>query len=182
MSTLSEKIFELRSQNKSYGQISKELNCSKATISYYLAEKGKEKVLKRTQKRRKTQCPILNKLESFKTIRKRNNVKNNKNINRAIYDKLRRFNNEDTTNMITKEQLLDKIGPNPTCYLTGLPIDIDKPHTYELDHIIPRSRGGDNSIDNLGLCTKQANRAKSDMSKDEFINLCNLVHNFHKSE
>lgn len=176
MSTLSDKIFELRSQNKSYNEISKELNCSKATVSYYLSKDGKEKNYERNKKRRRLLKPYLKKLERFRTYSKQYIFKqNNKNIKKAIYDKLRSFNNKESQNMITEEQLLSKIGPNPTCYLTGLPIDLNKPHTYEFDHIIPSSRGGDNSIDNLGLCTKQANRAKGNMTKDEFINLCKLV-------
>lgn len=176
MSTLSDKIFELRSQNKSYNEISKELNCSKGTISYYLSKDGKEKNYKRVKKNRSLRSPYLKKLENFRIHKNKYSPKaNNKNTKKAIYDKLRAFNNKVSQNMITEEQLLNKIGPNPTCYLTGLPIDLNKPHTYEFDHIIPSSRGGDNSIDNLGLCTKQANRAKGNMTKDEFINLCKLV-------
>lgn len=169
MSTLSDKIFELRSQNKSYNEISKELNCSKGTVSYYLSTKGqyrKDGILLK---------PYLKKLNKFRIRKNKHTPKNNQNTKRAIYDKLRSFNNKESQNMITEEQLLNKIGPNPTCYLTGLPIDLNKPHTYEFDHIIPSSRGGDNSIDNLGLCIKQANRAKGNMTKDEFINLCKLV-------
>lgn len=179
MSTLSDKIFELRSQNKSYNEISKELNCSKATISYYLSKDGKEKNYQRTKKKRQTQSPISKKLETFRTVKKIKKQQNNHSYTAkiAIYKKLHTFNGDIANNMITEEQLLNKIGPNPTCYLTGLPIDLSKPHTYEFDHIIPRSRGGDNSINNLGLCTKQANRAKSNMTKDEFINLCKLIAN-----
>ena len=175
MSTLSDKIFKLRSQNKSYNEISKELNCSKSTITYYLCKGAKERNYERNKKRRSLLKPYLKKLEKFRYIKIYTPKTNNKNIKKAIYDKLRAFNNKVSQNMITEEQLLNKIGPNPTCYLTGLPIDLNKPHTYEFDHIIPSSRGGDNSIDNLGLCTKQANRAKGNMTKDEFINLCKLV-------
>lgn len=179
MSTLSDKIFELRSQNKSYNQISKELNCSKGTITYYLSIDGKEKCNQRTRKRRSLQSPVLKKLIHFNSLSKP--IKNNNKSKdlRFLYRKLYTFNGKSANNMITEEQLLNKIGPNPTCYLTGLPIDLNKPHTYEFDHIIPRSRGGDNSIDNLGLCTKQANRAKGGMTKDEFINMCSLVHKFN---
>lgn len=44
MSTLSDKIFELRSQNKSYNEISKELNCSDEFINLCkLVYKNQEK-------------------------------------------------------------------------------------------------------------------------------------------
>ena len=36
---------------------------------------------------------------------------------------------------------------------------------------------GDNSLNNLGICTKQANIMKSDMTPDELINLCKLILN-----
>lgn len=179
MSTLSDQIFELRSQNKSYNEIQKELKCSKSTISYYLAKDGKEKNQKRLKKRRSLQSILSKKLETFRVNKKIKKQKNNYLITRqkAIYKKLHKFNGDSIENMVTEEQLLNKIGPNPICYLTGLPIDLDKPSSYELDHIMPRSRGGDNSIDNLGLCTKQANRAKGNLTKDEFIYLCKLIAN-----
>ena len=73
------------------------------------------------------------------------------------------------------DDVIKKFGEHPTCYLTGEPIDIFKPRTYNFDHKIPRSRGGDNSLDNLGLCTKKANHAKYNMTPDEFINFCKKV-------
>ena len=76
---------------------------------------------------------------------------------------------------LSVEDVLKKFGENPVCYLTGQSIDLSKPSTYHLDHIIPRSRGGNNSLDNLGLCTKQANQAKTNMTPDELINLCKVI-------
>ncbi len=75
----------------------------------------------------------------------------------------------------TVDEVIEKFGENPRCYLTGERINIHKPRTYQFDHIIPKSRGGTSDIDNLGICTKQANLAKSDMTLDEFMNLCNVV-------
>jgi hypothetical protein len=44
------------------------------------------------------------------------------------------------------------------------------------------SKGGKSTLDNLGLTTKQANQAKSDLSKEEFLALCLRVvkHNGYK--
>ena len=75
----------------------------------------------------------------------------------------------------TFEQVMEKIGSDPTCYLTGQKIDLHKPRTYNLDHIIPVARGGDNSLDNMGLCTRAANMAKSDLLLSEFVDLCKQV-------
>ncbi len=82
---------------------------------------------------------------------------------------------------LTYEDVMKKIGPNPTCYLTGESIELDKPSTYSLDHIIPISRGGDNSLENMGLCTRAVNQAKSDLLPDEFRTLCLKVIKFHNS-
>ncbi len=75
----------------------------------------------------------------------------------------------------TVQDVLDKFGTNPTCYLTGDSIDISKPSSYHFDHIIPKSKGGQSTIDNLGLCTKQANMAKGNMTADEFVNFCRKI-------
>lgn len=77
----------------------------------------------------------------------------------------------------TVDDIIEKFGDNPVCYLTGQPIDITKPRTYHFDHIVPSSKGGSNSIENLGICTKEANMAKSDMTVEEFVKLCNMVVN-----
>jgi 5-methylcytosine-specific restriction endonuclease McrA len=45
----------------------------------------------------------------------------------------------------------------------------------ELDHIIPKARGGDDSLSNLRWVTKEVNRAKRDLTDAEFIALCGNV-------
>lgn len=44
-----------------------------------------------------------------------------------------------------------------------------------IDHIIPVSRGGDDSIENLHWVTKEANRVKADLTAAEFVELCRVV-------
>lgn len=84
-------------------------------------------------------------------------------------------NKSQTIKLFNFKELLEKIGPNPTCYLTGEPIDLLKPETYHLDHILPRSQGGDNSLSNCGLATNIANQAKAALTKDQFVELCKKV-------
>jgi 5-methylcytosine-specific restriction endonuclease McrA len=59
--------------------------------------------------------------------------------------------------------------------LTGRTIDLLKPKTYQCDHILPVSKGGKSSLENMGLACKEANQAKSDMIMDDFLKLCKEV-------
>ena len=43
---------------------------------------------------------------------------------------------------------------------------------FEVDHIIPRAKGGSNELGNLQLVSRAANSAKSDLSNDELVRLC----------
>ena len=51
------------------------------------------------------------------------------------------------------------------CYICGRLLD-DKEVT--LDHIIPKSRGGKDTFDNLATCCFECNNLKADMSLEEF--------------
>lgn len=158
---MKEQILELRQQGKTYKEIQQILNCSKSTISYYCNVNQKEKVKQRTTKYRKTSLKaILNrKISEFCCLPKCTRGKN----------KLREkptFNYQDVIN---------KFGKTPTCYLTGEKIDLYDKSSYHLDHIIPRSRGGKNTLDNLGLATKIANETKNDRTLEELKNLCEVI-------
>ena len=84
--------------------------------------------------------------------------------------------------MIHVDDIRKQIEDNPICYLTGRKIDINNTRSYHFDHKLPVSRGGDASIDNLGICCREANQAKNDMTTDEFIKFCLEVvkHNGYK--
>ncbi len=68
-----------------------------------------------------------------------------------------------------------KYGDHFPCALTGRPLKFNEPHTYEYDHIMPHSRGGDNSLSNLQILCPEANQAKGMMTDDEFKDLCKEV-------
>lgn len=57
------------------------------------------------------------------------------------------------------------------CALTGQKLD----RSAELDHIIPRARGGSDAIDNLRWVCASVNRMKRDLTDDEFIAACRSV-------
>ena len=183
---LKKRILELRSQGHSYNEIKAKLGCSKGTICFHCSPGQKEKTRLRLVKRRNNN-PLIKKIEHFCFGRKKVtnehlesiNVVTNLEIKKKIQNKLIHFFRKDKKRynkfMFTAQQLLDKIGSNPVCYLTGQPIDLNKSRSYHLDHIMPKSRGGDDSLANCQIACREANQAKGDLLVEEFLALCKLV-------
>lgn len=172
MSELSEKIIRLRANGKTYAQIRSELGCSTSLISYYVGEGQKEKTLDRQRKRRSSlEGAVKHKTNTFSAESKK------------IYSKTTDFHRNGDRSYGEKNftflDVIEKYGETTTCYLTGDVIDLAKPSEYEFDHKTPRSRGGNNSFENLGISTREANRAKGTLTVDEFLNLCEKVLRHH---
>lgn len=173
---LKEKIIELRKNGSTYNEIKVVLSCSKSTISYHLGEGQKEKNKIRNDKFFKNN-PVCKKLDGFKS-------------RKGLMNKLHKFNITERGGVIrgknicsvyfNAQDVINRIGSNPTCYLTGESIDLDNPASYNFDHIVPASKGGNNSLDNLGICLKEANQAKNDLMLDDLLNLCEKILKFHK--
>ena len=179
MSSLSEKILKMRQDGASYNEIAEKLKCSKSTISYHCGEGQKSKTAKRQNDRRR-QHPFVRKVEMFKgkshTTKK--SQPSQSSTDTLFYKKIHTFQyrNAGANSMTFNAQdVINKFGENPKCYLTGDDIDIQRTSTYQFDHKIPISRGGDNSLDNLGICTTQANQSKRNQTPDEFIFLCKKI-------
>lgn len=167
---MKDKIFELRKKGYTYNQIVEELNCSKGTISYHLGEGQKEKTYKR------------NKNWKYKTI------------NHKVWSftneetlKLRRSGGEFGRNKDHKgsskqlfgyKDVLNKFGRYTKCYISGEDIDLIE-GDYAFDHIVPRSKGGFNTLKNLGITTKKINFMKHDLLLEEFIKLCIKILKFN---
>lgn len=176
---LGEQVKQLRDQGVGFNEIVKRLKCSKSTVHYHISDDAKKRVADQTKKYRLSRC-FGRRVANFQKIRNQyKELKRKSTIQKAFYTKIRdfcRLHQRGKANMSFSEaDVLEKIGPNPKCYLTGESIDLSKSKTYHFDHIIPRSRGGDNSLNNLGLCTKRANLAKSDMTLDELYELCEKI-------
>jgi hypothetical protein len=179
---MKEKILELRNQGKSYNQIVEILGCSKSTISYYCGDNQKEKLKERTKKL-KLENPLIQKIDNFKsrikTIKK-NEIKEDKE-ERYVKESVRKFQTRDYSNKLRYNKLksktfnfndvLEKFGVETNCYLSGEPINLYK-NNYNLDHIIPVSKNGDNSFENLGIAHEVVNRMKSDLTPEELIEWC----------
>ena len=148
---LVDNIKKLRSKGYSYSEIAAELGCSKSTVAYHIGEGQKEKSKARRLKSKPH--PLQKKIWDFCRVN-----------GGVIMDE-----------KITLQDVLDKIGPEPKCYLTGDPIDINDPKQYSLDHRVPRSKGGRNTLDNLELATKNINQSKHSMSLDDFYTQCRKV-------
>ena len=176
-----DKILELKEQGLNYREIMKLTNASMGLISYYCGKGQKEKAIKRALKYSKIH-PYIKKINSFyeKSRNKNRNFSNKiKQYKHTLNEKLSSFLMKRGDNImvakISLDDVIKKFGENPKCYLTGDEIDISKSRTYHFDHIIPRAKGGENTLDNLGIATKDANFAKRDLSVEEFITLCKKV-------
>jgi hypothetical protein len=184
---MKDEILKLRADGLSYKQIEKQLGCSRSTIAYHCGVGQKDKNKARGEKNRKKN-PLGRKLERFfydvdYIVLSNANFKNSseKLFKKKVWSFMKTSYNPVK---FTVEDVKNKIGDNPICYLTGDIIDLNKTSSYNFDHIIPRSRGGESSLENLGLCTKEVNFSKRDMTPDEYINLCKKVleHNGYKVE
>lgn len=61
---------------------------------------------------------------------------------------------------------------NGVCAICGKPVKFKK---MTVDHIVPLSKGGTNDRSNLQLAHLSCNRAKADMSADEFFGLVDQI-------
>jgi len=175
--SLKEKIIKLHNQGLKYRQIQKELDCSMGTIAYHLNSTSKAKTRQRSIKF-KTNNPLKIRLSRF------NNAKNHISIQNKILTKQRKillrklnkfYKRGNMSDKITLEQFMEKHKNGFFCYLTGKPININDGQSYEFDHIIPKSQGGHNTLDNLGLCLTEVNKAKYDKTPEEFFQICKDV-------
>lgn len=167
--------------------IGKLLGCHNATVGYHLMSQKKRDIQnkKHYHKWKQKSHPYEMKLDKFKQKRKKNRSYkvNTFTIRRNLYDKLLNFNATKVSERkymrhkpnFTVQDIIQKYGENPKCYLTGEEIDISDTRSYNFDHIIPRSKGGENTLDNLGICIKEANTAKCDMTPDQLFNLCKKI-------
>ena len=172
------RIFKLREQGKSYKEICEILGCSKSTVSYYCDPKGKEKVIKRTNKVEKWKRLLIKKIDKFSSRKYKNYIKPLRKITfeRKLYLAWYDFiNRNGKVKMYGYEKVLEHIGGWQTkCYLTGRPIDLTK-DDYCFDHIEPVSKGGNCEIDNLGITCPIANQSKTNMNLNEYLSLCKEV-------
>lgn len=156
-------ILKLRSEGYTYNQIVEKVGCAHSTVSYYLSGTVRESARKRSNKNRKKRSADV--------------------LTAAIQQKLSNFNCDNRSGSTKKsyptqisiKELREKLLASPVCYLTGKHIDLLDKSTWSLDHIIPRSKGGKNSKENMGLVCSSVNRCKHDLYLEDFLTLCKTV-------
>lgn len=161
-------ILKLRKEGKSYSEIKKQLGCSKGTISYYCGDDQKVKTRNRTRKRRKNK--LIARLERFKGRKSRNLKESVRKFNKRN-NSLKRKIDKNINITFTVDDVLNKFGVDTVCYLSGEKINLYNDE-YNFDHILPSSRGGDNSLDNLGITHPIANSMKHELTPEELIEWC----------
>jgi len=62
-----------------------------------------------------------------------------------------------------------------TCYYSGEKVTLKN---MNIDHKQPVSRGGDNKLENLCVCSASMNRAKGNMTEEEFVKLLKFIESF----
>lgn len=177
---LSQKIIKLRQQGLSYSKIAKQLNCSKSTISHHCNQKSREKTQTRHIKN-KALCPwkykLMEKVSNFRT-RVYDNEPYHKcdDWNKKFRTSVSRFKRRGTQmETYTYNEALKHLGGTQLkCYLTGTPINILE-DDYQLDHILPVSKGGTNELSNMAIACVAANQMKGGLTNEELFDWCKKI-------
>ncbi len=120
---------------------------------------------------------LSHKIETFKQLSTK--------IKKKFLLGIQKFSSEERGQIadrnFTPEALIEKFElNNRKCFLTGRPIDLEIGKSYHLDHLVARSRGGKNTLENCNIVCKEANIAKSNLTLEEFQQLCLDVVNHFK--
>lgn len=173
---LKDDILKLREEGKSYRDIAFLLNCSKSLISYHCNGGSTKLKVNSYHKNKDTENKaIMKKLNSFKSRHTPQCIKTKTAGFKRTSGRNKTVVNNIPEGNYTTQDVLDKIGSNPKCYLTGKPIDLFKGDTYEFDHIIPIKLGGTNDLSNLQITLPEVNSAKGQLMLDDFYKLCEDV-------
>ena len=181
---MKEDILRLRAKGKTYNEIKKELGCSKGTIAYHCGKGQKDKAKKRQNKRREN--VLLSKTDRFKYRYTDNGLdrpkgsKSKKNAVEGVRKFQKRDNkirigvNKDIDKTFTWEDVIDKFGEDTVCYLSGEELNLFE-NEYQLDHINPAGRGGDNNFNNLGILHRTVNLMKHNLTPEEMVEWCKKI-------
>lgn len=167
---LKEQVLALRQEGKTLIEIKSTLRCSFSTIAYHLYQKTRTSTKQRVNRENKNNYNRTYVTENPKGILIQKYTQ---------FFRLGKYSKISDAKKFTFQDLVASIPDNPKCYLTGQPLNLSSSSSFSFDHKIPTSKGGTLQLDNLGLCSSIANRAKSDMLELEFVDLCKQVLTHH---
>ncbi len=81
-----------------------------------------------------------------------------------------------------KQVLMKRLKTNDNrCPLCNNKIYLFKPKTFNIDHIVPKSRGGTNNVDNLQIVHTKCNHLKSNqiINQGDFVAFHKMQQNLH---
>jgi len=176
-------ILKLKKDGYDYKEIAKKVGCSVKTSRYWCDTKYRDKIIKRDKEYRKRNKEKISKIQS--------SYYRKSGLHHALYRKVYNFHVDQTLYKTNKSVTLEKQGielsftiddvkklfkaQGGRCALTNKKLVLKNTTEWQLDHMIPRTRGGDNSISNCQILSKEANAAKWNMTNSEFIKLCKKV-------
>jgi 5-methylcytosine-specific restriction endonuclease McrA len=166
---MKERILAAKQAHPSWGykRIADHTGLTKGQAAYALSKTRRDGVRRRTKQRRAL-LPLEHRVDAF--IHKKSIRSKADDFQRRVGPKL-----GSRKIVFSYHDVLKKLGPEPTCYLTGRKLDWKQPSSYAFDHIVPAARGGTNELDNLGILCKRVNKMKHDLLPEEFIDLCKEV-------
>jgi 5-methylcytosine-specific restriction endonuclease McrA len=191
-----DEILRLRTLKCSYREIVEALGCSLSTVAYHCGKGQKQKTQNRKAQQLDYEVKNSRNCSRFFHRDKRRQYKAPKVIpycvtmkeaDRVNRMRLKNFSTskEGTMKLLTNIQKvkqkynISEASHTFTCVYTGDTLDWKDPGKYQYDHITPKSRGGEDTLENLQIISVNANQAKGSMTHDEFIDLCKKVSERH---
>lgn len=142
--------------------------------------KAASSTFKSIKEKRKNRSRLKSDIKRIKTIEDQKSLYLQGNLDLSgghpLYAKLRgflSFKPGEWENI--RNKFFIKFGRVPRCAYTGIAINLNSSGSYSLDHIVPRSRGGEDTFDNMQVTTLIVNQMKTFLTNEEFISLCKLI-------
>lgn len=155
------------------------IKCQKETEQKLYKQEYKKAIYKEQKQLEKELCkikPIIEKTVSTKPKKKYYSLQyNRRHIFKTIFSRLKRNDRakEYPNELPTISQLWQLAKRQKCkCALSGIKLTNNN---ISIDHIHPLSKQGGNNIENLQLVEKRLNYMKYTMTKEELIDLCNLI-------